>query len=169
MTPGPDSLRLGFLGHRSFTPAAPCWQAAVALASRPIRRNTGSRKPSVPGRVHSIPESCGSPGSDCAPKVQPVSDSRHGRIACKVSLSPFCKEQRAPASNQTIGLGCPTPSLVSGGSQNQCVVILDKLRRAAASNQALGIKRPTLSLVSGGSHKFHFLFNASSGNIRMAS
>lgn len=44
MTPGPDSLRLGFLGHQSFTPQPHGWQAAVALASRPIPVHSGIQK-----------------------------------------------------------------------------------------------------------------------------
>jgi len=44
-----------FLVHRSFTPAAPNWQAAVRTGLAPNPGNPGSRKRSVPVRVHSIP------------------------------------------------------------------------------------------------------------------
>ena len=47
----------------------------------------GTRKLSVPGRVHSDAKELWFPGSIAASGVQPVCDSRHGRIACKVSLS----------------------------------------------------------------------------------
>jgi hypothetical protein len=44
-----------------------------------------------------------------APKVQPVFDSRHGRITAKAFSLPLVKEQRAAASNQSNRAQGPTP------------------------------------------------------------
>ena len=98
----PGSLRLGFLGHQSSTPAAPSLASRSGTGLAPNPGIPGSRKLSVPGRVHSEPESCGFRRKGLR-LVQPVVDSRHGRIACKTVL-PLSKEQRAAPSNQNIGL-----------------------------------------------------------------
>ena len=71
MTPVPTPSGSVFLVNGLLLPRPPCWQVAVALASRPIRRNTGSRKPSVPGRVHSVPKSCGSQSATALPRSNP--------------------------------------------------------------------------------------------------
>lgn len=113
-------------------PARFCWSTVVlsrvlALASARAHPPSahpafgGTRKPSVPGRVHSVPKSYGSQATSLL-AVQPVSDSRHGRIACKVFLSctvaKFQLVRRAAASNQSQGLSAPTPSLAGGCSPN---------------------------------------------------
>ena len=56
----PGSLRLGFVGQPFFYPRVPA--LASARVHHPCAHPTlgGTRKPSVPGRVHSVPERCGS-------------------------------------------------------------------------------------------------------------
>ena len=71
---------------------------------RPTRFSE-SRKQSVPGRVHSVFKIRGSGAAPAAP-VQPLVDSRRGRIASKFIFTAFflCWSGRAGASNQSGGL-----------------------------------------------------------------
>jgi len=62
----------------------------LAIDSARPSRYRGTRKRSVPVRVHSVDKSYGFVGARCqAAAVQPVFDSRHGRIACKTFLWQF--------------------------------------------------------------------------------
>ena len=60
-----------------------------------------------------------------ASEVQPVSDSRHGRIACKVSLSyvnlKYQENRRLQSTHRALG---PTPLLAGGGSLNHLVFLV---------------------------------------------
>jgi hypothetical protein len=101
MTPRSDSLRLGFLGHQSSTTAAPLQasRTVTGLAPNPglprDPENLQCRAVFIQFQRVVVPRCFW---------VQPVSDSRHGRIADK-SLSRRCsKERRADASNQPTGL-----------------------------------------------------------------
>lgn len=68
-------------GHRSVAVSSlPVHDFFSPALARPTRDGE-SRKPSVPVRVHSSAKSSGS--ADTGVGVQPVCDSRHGRIACK--------------------------------------------------------------------------------------
>ena len=70
--------------HDWVSPAATSSQLWATNPARPTRFGE-SRKRSVPVRVHSVSKSFGFVGSrHQAPGGQPVFDSRHGRIACKV-------------------------------------------------------------------------------------
>ena len=70
-----------------FRPPPPKFKLTSKASARPSRF-CGTRKRSVPVRVHSVDKSCGFVGARCqAAAVQPVFDSRHGRIACKLSLA----------------------------------------------------------------------------------
>jgi hypothetical protein len=100
---GPDSLRLGFLGHRSFTTAAAFLASRRGTGLAPNPGYSRIQKTFSAGPCSFSTRELWFPGRLGAAGVQPVSDSRHGRIACKVSLSPLSKEQRAAASNQSYG------------------------------------------------------------------
>jgi hypothetical protein len=81
----PGSLRLGFLGQQPFTLRPRAWQAAVALAWRPIPVPPGIQKTFSAGPCSFSTKELWFPASVCAPVVQPVFDSRHGRITCKTT------------------------------------------------------------------------------------
>jgi hypothetical protein len=137
--PGPGSLRLGFSWSSVFYSRSRLsgksrshWPRAQ---SRFLPR---SRKRSVPGRVHSIPKSSGSlvapPG---ASGVQPISDSRHGRITCKSFFTQLLKSKTAATSNQPTGLLRPTPLLVNGGSQNHVLLMAKTLLEESRRPQSV--------------------------------
>ena len=82
------------------------------------------------------------PGGIAASGVQPVIDSRHGRITYKVSVSGVnlrCKES-CPGQS-VLRAQSPTPLLAQGGPQNSTCLhrSLAPLARAAASNQTAGL------------------------------
>lgn len=86
----------------------PLGQAAVALASRPIPVRSGIQKTFSAGPRSFNTKELWFPGSGCASRVQPVVDSRHGRIA------QICPEQTslllgrsAAVSNQSVGFDQP--------------------------------------------------------------
>jgi len=103
-----------FLVHLFSNLMAPCRQAHRRTAPAPNPGSPGSRKLSVPGRVHSIPKSYGS-----LQRVrfggQPVSDSRHGRIACKMVHWPIVVQEN-PRPQSSLRAQGPTPLLVGEGS-----------------------------------------------------
>ena len=106
-----------FLVHCLFITATPLLasRSDTGLAPNPGSPR-GSRKRSVPGRVHSIPKSCGSQTAAALPRSNPL--LTHGTVESPAKLFfAVSKEQRATAPNQALGLGCPTPFLVGGGSQ----------------------------------------------------
>jgi len=107
-----------FLVNRSLTTRAGFVNRARSPALRPSRQGRDQKTFSAGPRSFNSKE-LWFPESRTASGVQPVCDSRHGRIACKVSLS--CtnskrKESRRLQSNHR-ALG-PTPLLADGGSQN---------------------------------------------------
>ena len=82
----PGSLRLGFFGQPFFSHTRCSWQArAWAPTLRPSRHGRDQKTFSAGPRSFSFQE-LWFLGSASASGVQPVVDSRHGRIACKVSL-----------------------------------------------------------------------------------
>ena len=99
----PGSLRLGFLGQPFYYHTRPFWQACAFTSAAPIRHRRDQKTFSAGPRSFNSKE-LWIPGSS-ASRGQPVSDSRHGRIACKVFLS--CTAlilKRAAVSNQPTGL-----------------------------------------------------------------
>jgi hypothetical protein len=105
MNPAPASLRLGFVGQRLFTPAASVWQAALALALRPIPVLRDQKTFSAGPCSFNVKELWFPKGLSVS-RVQPVADSRPGRIACKILSPPpsSMEARRAAAPNQTRGL-----------------------------------------------------------------
>jgi hypothetical protein len=108
----------------------PSWQAAVALASRPIPACSGIQKTFSAGPCSFSTKELWFPGSARgASGVQPVIDSRHGRIACKTLSSPLLKNRElpppispvAPVSNTCPGwrrlskISSPSLLVTSGG------------------------------------------------------
>jgi hypothetical protein len=96
MAPGPGSLRLGFLGQLSFI-LQPPWLASCRWTGRaPNPEITpGSRKRSVPGRVHSAPERCGSQ-APFWPRSNPL--LTHGAVESPVNFffADFLKSRELP-------------------------------------------------------------------------
>jgi hypothetical protein len=72
------------------------WQAAVALASHPPQIASGPEN----FQCRAVFIQTRELWFLRVAQVQPVTDSRHGRIACKFLSQPSSKEQRAAASNQ---------------------------------------------------------------------
>jgi hypothetical protein len=108
----PHSLRLGFLGQPFHNPTRWFWQARGSPALRPSRHRRDQKTFSAGPRSFNAKE-LWFPVSIAACGVQPVADSRHGRIACKASLSCINKDHkensrlqsthRAPKSNPFAG------------------------------------------------------------------
>jgi hypothetical protein len=103
------------------------------------RLTPGSRKPSVPGRVHSVPESCGSQAAlGALPGSNPL--LTHGTVESptKRFLRRFLKNREPPppispvAPMSNTGPGWRRLSKISWSS------LRDHLRRTAASNQSAG-------------------------------
>ena len=106
-----------FLVNRSITTRVGFGKRVRSPALRPSRHRRDQKTFSAGPRSFNSKE-LWFPGSIPASGVQPVSDSRHGRITCKAYLS--CvkikgKESRRLQSNHR-ALG-PTPFLAGGGSQ----------------------------------------------------
>jgi len=117
MTPGPAPSGSVFLGKPTLSTSLAFGKRLSAPALRPSRHRRDQKTFSAGPRSFNAKE-LWFPGSIAASRVQPIADSRHGRIACKAScIAAFFRSsaRRAAASNQTKGLGCPTPSLVDGG------------------------------------------------------
>jgi hypothetical protein len=88
------------------------------LPSAPNPTIAGSGKLSVPGRVHSVLMNFGSLLVIWGRSVQPVMDSRHGRIAFPTfSPGAVLNGWRTAASNQSSGLSVQPLSRVDGGSR----------------------------------------------------
>lgn len=152
--PGPGSLRLGFA--ISLLPPPPHrWQAAVELVSRPIPVCPGIQKTFSAG-----PRSFNSiefwfPGARFGRSgVQPVFDSRHGRITAK------CFPGRSFVSREP-----PLPIKPQGSVSNPfrwftatLKFIAISLRKFFTENRRLQSTQraqcPTPLLVRGGSHQF---------------
>jgi hypothetical protein len=102
MAPGPAPSGSGFWVNRSITTRASLGKRARAPALRPSRHRRAQKTFSAgPCSFREL----WFPESIAACRVQPVFDSRHGRIACKVSFSCTAKiGGRAAASNQSGGL-----------------------------------------------------------------
>jgi len=89
-----------FWSNRSITTRARIGKRVRSLALRPSRHRRDQKTLSAGPRSFSSKE-LWFPGSIAASRGQPVSDSWHGRIAGKVSLSRTgLKFKRAAASNQ---------------------------------------------------------------------
>jgi len=86
----------------------PFWPAAVALASRPILVTPGSRKLSVPGRVHSVPESCGSQVAWGRPGSNPFLTHDTVESPAKFLSRRYLKNRERPLPISPMALG-PTP------------------------------------------------------------
>ena len=136
---------------------------------RPIPFLAGSRKLSVPGPRSFNTRELWFPGIGCAPEVQPVADSRHGRIACKAAFPVICQIIESRRFQSVLWLISNPVRWLAAALKISLFASLVKLRRAAASNQPKGLKVQPFSLVSSSSHKVQFFFNANSGNIRVAS
>ena len=157
LNPGPDSLRLGFLGQQTFTLAAPLLASRSGTGLAPTPNPFGARKPSVPGRVHSVLESC---GSQAALGALPGSNPflTHGTVEspAKLFLRRFLKNREpplpispvAPGSNTCLGWR-PLSKINSSSS-------LSAFRESRRLQSVLWLQGPTLFLVGGGSHKFIF-------------
>ena len=91
IAPGPGSLRPGFLGHRSFTPAAPFLASRVRTGSAPKGGYPALQKTFSAGPCSFSSKEFWFPGSLAASGVQPVLDSRHGRITCKILSATLVK------------------------------------------------------------------------------
>ena len=148
----PGSLRLGFFGQPLYYHTRWFWQAR-SPARRPSRHRRDQKTFSAGPRSFNSKE-LWFPGSVTASGVQPVADSRHGRIACKVSLS--CtkinlKESRRLQSNHRARLSNPFTGwrrLSKFNSASSFVFRGGESRRLQSSMRALG---PTPSLAGGGS------------------
>ena len=97
----------------------------------------GSRKLSVPGRVHSVHRVFGSRAGKPA-RCQPFCDSRHGRIVCKtLFLLPQNLTREPLPSNQPKEFFAQPLCWLGNGSQNSCAVhCFIKKWRTTASNQS---------------------------------
>jgi hypothetical protein len=133
------------------------------------RHVPGSRKPSVPDRVHSVPESYGSQTALCAlPGSNPC--VTHGTVESPGKLFfAVSKEQRAAAANQSCGLVVQHLLLVDSGSQKSVCLHCSIYRRATASNQSNWLSGPTPFSGLRRLSQIYLFFDASSGNIRLAS
>src|SRR5581483_7783196 len=116
--PSPGSLRLGFSFHRSSTTRCRSGKRAFTC-SAPIPPSGGTRKPSVPGRVHSVSKSCGCPESSRFPGSNPflTRDTVESPAKCLPAALLLLGESRrfqsvlrAPGSQPVY--------LAGGGSQN---------------------------------------------------
>ena len=118
MAPAPAPSGSVFLVNRSPTTHAGFVKRARSPALRPSRQGRDQKTFSAGPRSFNCKE-LWFPGSIFASGVQPVSDSRHGRIACKVSLSCTNISRKESSRLQSIhrALG-PTPFLAGGCSQN---------------------------------------------------
>jgi hypothetical protein len=107
-----------FLVNHSFTTRVGFGKRVRSPARRPSRHRRDQKTFSAGPRSFSSKE-LWFPERMTASGVQPVCDSRHGRIACKVSLSctnSKCKENRRLQSvHRALS---PTRLLADGGSQN---------------------------------------------------
>jgi hypothetical protein len=116
------------------------------------------------------------PGNSSASGVQPVCDSRHGRIACKVSLSCtniYCKESSRLQSNHRDL--CPTPLLAGDCPQIQLrfIVLIKSLREQPSPINPQGSTVQPLCWLAAAlkfkSQSFFIVWVASCGNIRCSS
>jgi hypothetical protein len=165
----PGSLRLGFLGHRSFTTAAP------SLASRsgpglapnpgPFRdpENIQCRAVFIQYLRAVVPRAAGG-----APGVQHFIDSRHGRIACKAFSRRFKRTESRRFQSVLWLVGQHLPWLAAALKKSvrlHCSISAER-RRFQSVNRAQG---PTPLAGWRQRSQLHFFFAASSGNIRLAS
>ena len=139
----PISLRLGFsLVNHSIDTRAVFGKRAPSPARRPSHHWWDQKTFSAGPRSFNSKE-LWFLGNRTASQGQPVSDSRHGRITCKASLSCIKRNRKENRRCQSHlrALG-PTPSPAGGDSQNSTRVhhLSSKLARAAASNQTAGLK-----------------------------
>jgi len=132
-----------------------CWQAAVALASRPPRMLSGPENVQCRAVFIQYQRAVVPKAAAALPGSNPL--LTHGTVEslAKLFLRRFSKEQRAAASNQNIGLSSPTPLLARGGSQKSIGIHRwIKSRESHRFQSVLWLQFQPLSLVSGGSHKF---------------
>src|ERR1700741_4702400 len=116
----PGSLRLVCLGPLIFTLLElTCFKPTHAAHTAPNPPVGESRKRSVPDRVHSVPKESWFARAKPHARVQPVFDSRHGRITCKAFLRlQLFWARKAAVSNQFQGLKVQPLSLADGCSPN---------------------------------------------------
>ena len=100
------------------------WQAAVVLASRPIPACAGIQKTFSAEPCSFSTKELWFPSRALRSRVQPVIDSRHGRITCKTLLLAVSKEQRAAASNQSFGSNVQHLLWLAAALKNQLAFML---------------------------------------------
>jgi hypothetical protein len=114
----------------------------------------GSRKRSVPGPVHSIPESCGSQAAVGLPGSNPLLTQGTVESPEKRCFRRWLNNRERPSP---IRAGAPAAHRLADWRRSQRISSsssLDNVRRAAASNQTKRLNVQPLSLVDGGSHQF---------------
>ena len=169
--PGPGSFRLGFSWSAFFYPGGSLLASRRGIdLSAQSQFILGSRKPSVPGRVHSVLKSYGSQAAAKRQRSNPW--LTHGTVESPAKrLLAVAKEQRAAASNQSQGLESPTPFLAGDSSQKSVRVHGSKFKSFSESRRAQSdpwAPSPTLATGSRRLSQIHCLV-ASSGNIRAGS
>ena len=107
-----------------FYSAAPILASCGGTGFAPNPGLAGSRKLSVPGRVHSIPKSCGSQAALTLAGSNPF--LTHGTVEspAKLFLHRFSEFGRAAASNQTIGF-CVQPLSWLAAALKICLFVHD--------------------------------------------
>ena len=115
-----NSLRLGFLGHLSYTPEVWLLSNRFRTGLRPIPVCPGIQKTFSAGPCSFKAKELWFPGRVEAPEVQPVIDSRRGRIACKIQnvsiITAIKCQQESRRLQSNSRAQCPTPKMVNGGS-----------------------------------------------------
>jgi len=137
--PGPGSFRLGFLGHQSFSSAAPFWQAAESLASRPIPIPSGIQKTFSAGPCSFTTLELWFPGSA---RRAAGSNLLLTHDTVESPAKPFlavAKEQRAAASNHSGGSIVQPVHWLAAALKNQLVFITRCFPGAATSHQPTGL------------------------------
>jgi hypothetical protein len=142
----PSSLRLGLFGQCLYIHAGCLWQARAGTRSGAHPATSGTRKLSVPGRVHSVPKSCGFSEAWWLPEFNPfvTRGTVESPAKCRCA-APSNWSRRADASNQSQGLGRPTPRVAGRRlSKIQCVFIglMSKFSRSATEGRAAVSNQP---------------------------
>jgi len=164
----PDSLRLGF-SWSAFSYSGSAQRASrQRTGPAPNPGFPGSRKLSVPGRVHSIPKSCGSQPASAPSGSNPFLTRDTVESPAKL-FSAHLNLRRVAAPNQTTGFQVQPLWLVSGNSQKSVRLHCSFNWERRRGQSVKWLKVQPLWLVSDGTPQIHFALTASSGNIRLAS
>jgi hypothetical protein len=106
-----------FLGQLLYNDAGCLWQARAGTHSCAHPAIGGTRKLSVPGRVHSVPKSCGFSETRALPESNPfvTRGTVESPAKCQCAARSKSEESRSPPIRPQ-GSGRPTRCLAGGGS-----------------------------------------------------